>query len=128
MLTPTFAYENGTYTFTLWRRGPASRGELKQEKWIFDNHYVSMQCCYPHASTMARFPNAPFPYDGLLYYILAKPRNGGEDIFAWLETKDDYVMLKDKVNMINKADTVCTFCSKRPSEGCSEDHGDEMRE
>jgi len=144
MSTPIFAYQNGTYSFTLFRAVNASGVGLKQEKHIFSTHYVSICGCpeYGLDAGEREKVKGPAASDGILYYIWAKPQNGrDEEIFIWLETKDHASILRHKMDLAHDAeeaayraelaeegDAVCTFCWKRPSGGCSQDHGDEMRE
>lgn len=132
MSTPIFAYENGVYTFMLFRAEGAIG--LKKETYVFDKHYVSICGCAEYELNERgerEKVKGPAASDGILYYIWAKPQDGrGEEVFVWIETKDHALILRHKIDLVHDAeeyDAVCTYCCMRPSEGCSEDHGDEMR-
>ena len=145
MSTPIFAYENGVYTFMLFRAEGAIG--LKKETYVFDKHYVSICGCAEYELNERgerEKVKGPAASDGILYYIWAKPHalmSDDEEVFVWLETKGHALILRHKMDiahdaeeeayraeLIKEGDTVCTYCWQRPSEGCSEDHGDEMRE
>jgi len=140
---PTVTFEDLTYTVTLFRSD--AKGALKKHEQVFGEH--SLNVCAAHPSTLSswqisQIKSAPAD-DGLLYYIHAQPYDVGATFFLGLENKAEALAIKRELSFIEEReryaregcedeeryeDTPCTFCGKTPDGGCSEDHGDDMRD
>ena len=127
MSTPMVTYTDLCYIVTLVRDG-------KEEKWTFGEHKVDVCACTESELNSFERKNikGPVSNDGLLYYIHARPYDVGAAVFVWLKDEEEAMALKKALREADgydyDEDAVCTFCGERPSTGCSEDHGDDMRD
>ena len=129
MSIPTVTYDDLCYIVTLFRDG-------KEEKWTFGEHKVDVCACAESELNSFERKNikGDAAADGIIYYIHARPYDVGAAVFVWLKDKEEAMALKnalreaDGYDYEEEEDAVCTFCGKRPSTGCSEDHGDDMRD
>jgi len=107
MSSPTVTCEKGTYTFTLFRTDEASPVNLKEEKWVFENHHISVYGFYNYQLEDGEREKVkgPFSADGRLYYILAQPLNGDKAVYIWVENGEHAVALRHKMwNLQRQAD------------------------
>jgi hypothetical protein len=127
--SPIVTFDGIAYTITLERDG-------KMIDEFFGEHRVNVCACYADGE-LATWERSQIKGDaaanGIIYYIHAQPYDVGLPLFVWLKDKEEAVALRKALFKAEgeeeeEEDAFCTFCGKRPSTGCSEDHGDDERD
>jgi hypothetical protein len=147
--TPIVAFNGAKYTITLFRNGvPITE--------IFDHPFITVKAHPEKNCTSELLALGPLAADGLLYYFHAScPRDLLAPAYVWLKDNDEALAVEKGVHeaavnhyeyafsLLDEQsaalcaeqvaetcgdDVVCTFCWKTPRNGCSEDHGDDMRD
>jgi len=104
MSSPTVTCEDGTYTFTLFRTESPGDLSLKEEKWVFTNHHISVYGFYNYQLEDGEREKVkgPFSADGRLYYILAEPLDGSKAVYIWLENGEHAAALRHKMWILQR--------------------------
>ena len=103
-LTPLFTMSSVHFdglTWTVYLDRERFGGKVIEEH-VFGEHDLSVHACSHHELTkIEKIKIKGEPINGMYYYILAKPYDGLNSVFLWLNSKEEAEKLLEEIDAAN---------------------------